>query len=102
MNKLRSAKFMPKAIGELIPTVIQQATHKHRAIHELQRKWPRIVGKELARHTRPVSLRKGTLCVHADDPGANFALSLEKPKAIERLNASGGLQIEEMVIRAGE
>ena len=92
---------MSKAIGELLQTVVQQAAQKHQALHELQRKWIRIVGKELARHTRPASLRKGKLYVHADEPGASFTLSLERPKILERLSAITGLRVEEIVIRAG-
>jgi hypothetical protein len=40
--------------------------------------------------------------VASDEPGASFALSLEKPKLLERLQTAAGRPIEEIVVRAGE
>ena len=93
---------MPQAIGELIPKILRQATHAHQTIQQIQRRWPGVVGKTLAAHTKPVSLRQGKLYVHADEPGASFALSLKKAKLLEPLQAISGRRIEDIVIRAGE
>lgn len=92
----------PKALGGLVSTVVRRVAQRHLAIHELQRRWARIVGKELAKHTRPVRLWKETLYVHVDEPGASFVLTLEKPRLLGRLKAKTKHEIKEIVVRAGE
>ncbi len=94
---------MPKPIRELIPNVIRQAAERQRAIEQLQRRWARVVGKDLAGHTKPVRMSRGTLYVQTDEPGASFVLSLEKPRLLKALKeAAGGEPIEDIVVRAGE
>lgn len=93
---------MARPISELIPRIMQEAATKHEAVQRLQRAWPRLVGRELAAHTRPGRLRRRTLYVYTDEPGASFLLNLEKPRLLEKLQAGGGHDIEEIVIRPGE
>lgn len=93
---------MAQAIGDLIPKIVQRAAKKHEAIQRLQRHWGRLVGKELARHTRPVSLRRGTLYVQTDEPGSGYVLSLEKPRLLMKLKGCATQEIEEIVVRPGE
>ena len=93
---------MARPIGDLIPHIMRQASKQREAIQQLQRSWDRVVGKELARHTRPASLRRGRLYVHTDEPGAGFILSLETPRLLARLRTHTTCPIEEIVIRPGE
>ena len=93
---------MPKPIGELIPTIVRKASVAHQTIQQLQREWRRLVGKELAGHTKPASLRRKTLCVYTDEPGASFLLSMEKGALLAKLNQRTHGQIEELIIRPGE
>ena len=90
-----------KPVSELIPHVMRQAAQEHRPLFAIQRSWQKLVGKQLAAHTRPVSLRRGRLVVHADQPGDSFALNYARPRLLEQLQdkAKGG--VEEIVIRAG-
>lgn len=92
---------MVKAIKDLIPTVMQRMTTQHEKIQQLQRHWARLVGKQLATHTRPVNLRRGRLYVNTNEPGASFTLSLEKPRLLEQLQKAP-YHVEDIVIRAGE
>lgn len=39
------------------------------ALVGLMRRWPEVVGDQLAAHCRPLSLRDGALTVGADEPG---------------------------------
>jgi hypothetical protein len=39
------------------------------ALVDLLQRWPAVVGEQLAAHSRPVSLRNGTLVIAADEPG---------------------------------
>lgn len=93
---------MTKPIREVIPNIVRQAAQQHETIQRLRDEWRRLVGKELAKHTKPASLRRGTLYVHADEPGASFILSLEKPRLLAQLQARAKRPIEEIVIRPGE
>jgi len=90
---------MAKSIGELIPNIVRQAATKHNTIQRLQRAWPRLVGKALAAHTRPGRLRRKTLYVYTDEPGASFLLNLENPRLLEKVQTRTGYDIEEIVIR---
>ena len=93
---------MPKPIGELIPAIVRKASVAHQTIQQLQREWRRLVGKELAGHTRPASLRRKTLCVYTDEPGASFLLSMEKGALLAKLNQRTRGRVEELIIRPGE
>ena len=94
----------PKAerIDSLIPGVLRQLERQQSALQDVQERWARLVGKRLAAHTKPVSLRRGRLTVHAERPGDGFALSYAKAELLERLRASTQGKIEEIVIRPGE
>ena len=91
-----------KSISDVMPNVVRQAATQHETIQWLRCEWGRLVGKALARHTRPASVRRGTLYVHADEPGASFLLSLEKPKLLAKLRARTKGSIDELVIRPGD
>ena len=93
---------MPKPIGELIPSILRRAATQHDAIQQVQRHWSRLVGKELARHAKPTSVRRGTLFIATDEPGTSFTLNLEKPRLLRALRARTRGAIEEIVIRPGE
>ena len=62
-------------IGEVIQRVLTHAKQQHGALFAIQRDWTKLVGRALAGHTKPVSLHRGRLIVHADRPGDSFALS---------------------------
>lgn len=95
---------MPKPIGELLPALLAHAATKHEASQQLQRNWPRLVGKQLAAHTRPGPIRRGTLTIYTDEPGTNFLLMLEKPRLLEKLNRClpPAGEIEEILVRPGD
>ena len=95
------------AIGQLLPGVVRKATRKRRELDAIQRRWAKLVGKELARHTKPSGLRGGKLYVHADEPGASFLLSLDKPRLLANMQpprraTRAAKPIEEIVVRPGE
>ena len=93
---------MTRPIGEVVPTVLQRARRQHETLHEIQEAWSRLVGKRLAIHTKPVSLRRGKLIVHVARPGDNFALSFQRDRLSERLREATQGRVGDVVIRAGE
>ena len=92
---------MAKKIGDVIPSILQQASKQHHALAQLERQWKRLVGTPPAAPTKVVGLRRGTLTVQTDEPGASFLLSLEKPRILAGLNRAGGGGITEIIVRPG-
>ena len=88
-------------IDSLIPNVLKHMGERHSALFEIQRDWVRLAGRRLAAHTRPVSLRRGVLTVHAHRPGDGHALTYQKPELLERLRVAVPGKVEEIVIRPG-
>jgi predicted nucleic acid-binding Zn ribbon protein len=48
-------------------------------------RWPEVVGRERAEHTRPVGVRHGVLVVQADDPAYAESLAWEERLVLQRL-----------------
>ncbi len=90
---------MSERIGPLIHGVLAHAAKQHGPLFALQRDWKRFVGRALARHTRPASLRRGKLVVHADRPGDGFMLGYQQTQILERIRAFGPPQVDEIIIR---
>ena len=90
-----------KPVAALIRDVMRQTAKAQRPLFAIQRRWPQLVGKQLAAHTRPVSLRRGRLIVHAEHPGDSFALHYVRPRLLEQLQGKMTGGVEEIIIRAG-
>ena len=91
----------PQPIGPVIQDVLRRVGTQHEALAAIQRDWRRLVGRPLAAHTRPVSLRRGQLVVHVARPGESFALSYQRAQLLERLRAVTQGRVEEVVVRPG-
>ena len=89
-------------IDALLPNVLKRMGERHGALFDIQRDWVRLVGRRLAAHTRPVSLRRGALTVHTHRPGDGYALTYRKPELLERLRAMAPGKVEEIVVRPGD
>lgn len=93
---------MAARISAVLSHVLSQAATQRGALLALQRRWRELVGRSLASHSAPVSLRRGRLTVHVDQPGDNFALAYQRAGLLEQLKAQTQGRVEELVIRAGE
>ena len=91
----------PSRISALVPDILKQAAAHRGALEQVRRAWPRWVGKALAAHTKPVSLRRGRLVVQADRPGDAFALSYQRTRLLEQLRKTTAGEAEDLVIRPG-
>ena len=96
------ARKGPSAISSVLPEVLRQAQQRYGMLHRVQQCWGQLVGKLLAAHTAPVSLRRGQLVVHVDRPGDGFTLSFRRRQLVEQLRARTDGAVEELVIRAGD
>lgn len=68
--------------------------------HYVLANWEKIVGAEVASHTRPIRFDFGRLYVEVDSPVWRNELSFEKERILERIKeAVEGIEIEEIVFR---
>ncbi len=88
-------------IGAVIPNLLRRVEQQHQTLFAVQARWDRLVGKRLAAHTKPVSLRHGRLVVVVDHPGDGFALSYQRSQLLERLQTATNGKVQEIVIRPG-
>ena len=92
----------PQRIGSVISDVLKQAGERHGTLFAIQQDWKKLVGKQLAAHTRPIGFRRGRLIVCADRPGDSFTLSYQRTQLLERLQKTTQGRVEEIVIRPGD
>lgn len=88
-------------IGAVLPGVLRQAGTKHETLAALQQAWPKLVGRALAAHTRPIGLRGGRLTVQADRPGDSFLLGYQRGTLLKRVQAATQGGVEELLVRPG-
>ena len=93
---------MAVRIAAILPHVVTQAQTQRDVLSAIQEHWRQLVGRPLAAHSTPVSLRRGRLTVHVDRPGENFALAYQRLGLLEQLRAHTQGRVEDLVIRAGE
>ena len=88
-------------LGALIPGILKTVEKEHAALTQVQKSWRSVAGRELAAHTRPISLRRGRLVVAAADPGGNYVLRFERTRIVEQLRQLTGGKVDELVVRPG-
>ncbi len=78
---------------------MQSRLYEYRIFSE----WERTVGRAIALHARPSSLRGSKLMLVVDSPAWMQQLSLMKPQIREKLNAGLGREsVREITLRLGE
>ena len=100
-GRARRKQSKVESLGDLLPNVLRQTSKKAEALQQVQAQWERLVGRELAAHSRPSSIRRNTLYIQSDEPGTSFGLSLLKVRMLEELPAIAGCPVQELVVRAG-
>jgi len=92
---------MAVPLRDVLSGVLQHSAGHRQSLDAIERRWKRLVGPELAEHTKPVSLRRGRLVIHVEAPGDSFALSYQRARLLKRLQSSTKGAVTELVIRAG-
>ena len=101
-GRARRKQSKVEALGDLLADVLRQTSKKTEALQRVQAGWERLVGPELAAHSKPVGIRRNTLYVQSEEPGTSFGLSLLKARVLQELPAVAGCEVRELVVRAGE
>ena len=94
-----NAKAIKDVVGALINKLAQKDVSDKT---DILARWPKIVGKRAALHSRPVSLRRAQLTVAVDSSGWLYELSSEKRNIMKKLGgASIGAPIKNIRFRIG-
>ena len=87
----RRAKSTPRALGELVPRVLDElGLEAAQALARLCQRWEAIVGAETARHAQPAGLRGPVLEVAAESSAWCHALVLRREEILAALAAELG------------
>ena len=91
----------PTSIGSILPKVLENlGIKKGVEAHKSLVFWDKVVGKQIAKHTKPISVRKGTLFVKVEGSVWANELSLLKKKIINKLNKLMGYEsIKDIVFK---
>jgi len=94
----------PSPVSEVLRRVFsRRGIEKKMKEMNVLRLWTEVVGKEIDRHTYPLSVRKGNLFVRVDNSGWLAQLTYLKDKIILEFNKKqGGKPIEDIYFRLGE
>lgn len=90
------------AIGSILTEVLQQTQQRHATLSAIQQDWVGLVGKRLARHTKPVSLRQGRLVIQTDHAGDGFLLRYAQPQLREQLAQRTHGAVTEVIVRPAD
>jgi hypothetical protein len=96
------ATGLPVGLHTIVSAVLEQTAKQQQPLFTIQRRWGQLVGKALAAHTKPVSLRRGRLVVYVEQPGDGYALSFQRTALLKRLQTTTKGRVEELVIRPGD
>jgi hypothetical protein len=94
-----AASRKPQRISAVLPGVLKLVGARQETLAMVHRRWGRLVGRQLAAHTKLVGLQRGRLIVHVDQPGDGFALSFQRTRVLEELRRMTSGRVTELVIR---
>ena len=89
-------------IDVVLPGILARVGQHHAALETIRRRWPRLVGRELAAHSAPISVRRKQLVVAVSHPGESFALNFQKEALSKKLEGLTKGSITGIIIRPGE
>ena len=97
---IRRPGHVRQVLDELLARWEKENEHKGGEVREA---WDYAVGEETKKHTRPVSLKKGTMVVIVEDASWLYRLTLDKRKILSRFNEKygGRKKPEELRFRVG-
>lgn len=100
---MRKQKGAPEPISGVLKNVVEKLSQaKKKGIFEVLSAWPALAGKELSRHARPVSLKKGVLLVSVDESAWLYQANFQKEELLKALKEKAGAEkIRKIQFRIG-
>ena len=91
-------------LGDIIKSVIGKMGGKDKVgEEEIVGAWREAVGEAASKHSRPASLKKGSISVNVDGSAWLYELTLKKKEILEKLEEKiKGKKIKEIRFRIGE
>ncbi|MGH7208719.1 MAG: DUF721 domain-containing protein, partial [Nitrospiraceae bacterium] len=102
------AAMRPGSFFASVASILKAVAHRHGIEaplfeYRLPRRWPEIVGDQLAAHTRPELIRFKKLYLIVENSVWLQQLTFLKPTLIEKINAAAdGPVVSDIVLRVGE
>ncbi len=99
-NERSAIKRRPEEIKSVIEEILGRLEKTRKADEGgIIAAWENAAGKRAAKHTQPVSLRKGVLTVAVDGSAWLYQLTIDKRKLIDALKAGAGQEIADIQFR---
>lgn len=91
-------------IGNIVKNVVEKLSSSRKAnTQKILTAWPSIAGKELTRHTRPASLKKGILKIFVDESAWIYQANLKKQILLKALKKKIGQEkVRDIYFRIGK
>lgn len=104
LDKDRTAKDNTAPLAQILNKVIKDmAGPKRLTAEEIASAWKYAAGKAAAKHTKPVSIKKGQICINVDRSSWLYELTISKKKILEKLNGKlKKKKIKDIRFRIGE
>ncbi len=96
-------KSSPQPIADVLKNVVEKLSQtKEKDSVKIFSVWPKVCGKEFARHTHSGDLKRGTLQVFVDESAWLYQANLQKEELLEALQKKIGKEkIQKIVFRIG-
>jgi predicted nucleic acid-binding Zn ribbon protein len=89
-------------VGDLLSTALSPELERRVRCRRVLKRWPQLVGAEIANASQPQSFRGSTLFVTTSSAVWSNELTLLKPQIMAKLNAAlGEALVQDIVFRAG-
>lgn len=101
MPKTKKIEAIKDVVGKVLDSL---GSPRQPSIKEqINKFWPKVIGKRIAQHTGLVSFKENTLVVSVEGPSWLYGLSIQKEKLIKELNKELGNEcISDIRFRVGE
>ncbi|MDD5427882.1 MAG: DciA family protein [Candidatus Omnitrophica bacterium] len=93
-----------KSIDNIVKDVIKNLSGAGRVSEEdVVGAWAGAAGAKAAKHTKPVSIKKGVMTINVDGSGWLYELTVKKKELLEKLGGKiKGKQVKALRFRIGE
>jgi predicted nucleic acid-binding Zn ribbon protein len=104
MSGMKKERTKQKSIENIVKDVIKNLSGAGRVSEEeVFGAWVAAAGEKAAKHTRPVSIKKGVMTVNIDGSGWLYELTVKKKELLKKLDGKiKGKQVKALRFRIGE